>query len=96
MPPKAKLFMDVLACPVCGHAPHRKEVSLGKPGGRGYPGNFIYGYVCECCGLLKGDEVTDIYVMPQEAVALAKESWNEKAKKVQGFINAHYNLPKEN
>ena len=86
-------YISVDACPICGEHPQRIEVDLGKPGGRGYPGNSTYEYRCEFCKTLKGGETTDIYVSRDEAINLAKELWNDEARRVQNYIDRVY-VPK--
>lgn len=70
-------------CPVCCQSPHRKEESLGKPGGRGYPGYYSYEYVCEYCKLLKGGGATDLYVSKADAISSAMDYWNEEVDRIQ-------------
>jgi hypothetical protein len=83
---KEAFYVSPKPCPVCGEHPHRKEQSLGKPGGRGYPGYFSYEYVCECCKLLKGGETSDLYVSKEDAIRSATELWNEEVDRVQKCI----------
>lgn len=75
-------YISVKACPVCGEHPELKKESLGRPGGRGYPGHSTYQYKCEFCNLLKGTETHDIYDSPEEAKNRAKESWNAEVDRV--------------
>lgn len=75
-------YISVKACPVCGEHPELNKESLGRPGGRGYPGHYTYEYRCGFCKLLKGVETQDIYDSPEEAINRAKESWNKEVARI--------------
>lgn len=79
-------FVKVKLCPVCGDAPHREECDLGRPGGHGYPGHKTFQYKCECCGLVKGTEVTDIYESTEEAIHRAKVEWNVEVERIVNYL----------
>lgn len=79
-------------CAVCRQYPRLAVTSLARPGGRGYPGNSEYEYVCDFCGLLKSGPTTDIYVTQQEATSLAAELWNERVDHVEKLQRVNWIL----
>lgn len=83
-------FISVKACPICGEHPHREEYDLGRPGGHGYPGHSSYQYKCECCGLIKGGDIDDIYLSKADAQNRAKETWNEEVDRVIELISRQW------
>jgi hypothetical protein len=80
-------FIPVKPCPICGAGPQRIKESLSRPGGRGYPGYFTYQYRCECCKLLKSEELSDLYEKEEAVIEKAKVSWNQKVEEVQAYLN---------
>lgn len=83
-------FISVKPCPVCGEGPQRITTELGRPGGHGYPGHKDYQYVCECCGLVKGESHHDIYGSSEDAINRAKKSWNDRVAGVQTYLDRIY------
>lgn len=83
-------FISVKPCPICGEGPQRITTDLGRPGGHGYPGHKDYQYVCECCGLVKGESHHDIYGSSEDAINRAKKSWNDRVAGVQTYLDRIY------
>lgn len=79
-------YISLKLCPICGEVPERITQDLGRPGGHGYPGCTQYRYECECCKLLKGAPKDDISCTKEEAIRLAKESWNIEAERVLALL----------
>ena len=79
-------YIELEACPICGAHPEKTVVSLERPGGRGYAGNYTYRYKCELCRLVKGREVDDIYRHKTVAQQDARKSWNEEVHRIRGFM----------
>ena len=91
MPPKSKeQYIPVKPCPICGESPQRITTQLGRPGGHGYPGKHDYQYVCECCGLVKGQEHHDIYDTSENAINRAKKSWNDQVTGITEFLSRNW------
>ena len=83
-------YVSIKLCPICGEVPEKTTQSLEGPSGRGYRGCYTYQYKCECCKLVKGTEVTDIYEPAQMAQNRAKVEWNVEVERVQGFLDRLY------
>ena len=95
MPPrKRKEYISVKPCPICGEVPGRITHDLGRPGGHGYPGHVQFQYKCECCRLLEGSSIDDIYRTREDAMEEAKIRWNMKVEEVQEYLTRLY-VPKE-
>ena len=43
----------IKVCPICGSVPIMRVEDMGKPNGRGYPGDFSYTLSCNYCKLPK-------------------------------------------
>lgn len=83
-------YVSIKLCPICGEVPERTVTDLGRPGGHGYPGHKSYQYKCECCKLIEGTAITDIYEPSQIALNRAKVEWNVEVERIQGFLNRLY------
>ena len=86
-------YVSLAACPICGEHPEKVKESLEGPNGRGYRGCFTYEYRCECCKVLRGEEVSDIYLSAEEANNLAKKCWNDKVAGIKQYLDRLY-VPK--
>ena len=75
-------YISLKACPVCGEHPEKTTHSLERPGGHGYKGCYTYQYKCECCGLVRGKEIDDIYLSKEAAQNRARETWNEEVDRI--------------
>lgn len=75
-------YISLKPCPVCGEHPEKHTRSLERPGGHGYRGCYIYQYKCECCKLVKGGEIDDIYRHKDVAQQDARKSWNEEVDRI--------------
>lgn len=82
--------LRISLCPVCGDPPRLVTTDLGRPGGHGYPGHYMYRYECEYCKLLKAGDADDVYRNKEEAIQKAKLLWNEEAARIQNFIDQQY------
>jgi hypothetical protein len=83
-------YISLKLCPVCGEPPEKSTYSLERPGGHGYAGCHSYQYKCECCGLIKGKDIDDIYLPTEAAQNRARETWNEEVERVQEYLNRIY------
>ena len=75
-------YVSLKFCPICGEVPEKITHDLGRPGGHGYPGHKSYQYKCECCKLVKGGDIDDIYRPNEEAQNRAKETWNKEVDRI--------------
>ena len=83
-------YVSIKLCPICGEVPEKITQSLEGPNGRGYRGCFTYQYKCECCKLIKGTQVTDIYEPAQMAQNRAKVEWNVEVERVTGLLSQQW------
>ena len=83
-------YVSIKLCPICGEVPERITTDLGRPGGHGYPGHKSYQYKCECCKLVKGGDIDDIYLPKEAAQNKARETWNAEVDRVQEFLHRQY------
>jgi hypothetical protein len=83
-------YISLKLCPVCGEPPEKTTYSLERPGGRGYAGCHSYQYKCECCGLVKGKDIDDIYTSKEAAQNRAKETWNEEVDRIQNHLRKQW------
>jgi len=83
-------YVSIKLCPICGEVPEKTSYDLGRPGGHGYPGHKSYQYKCECCGLVKGKDIDDIYCPTETAIRRAKETWNEEVDRVIELISRQW------
>lgn len=86
-------YISLKLCPICGEPPEKVVSSLEKPGGRGYAGCYLYQYKCECCGLVKGKEIDDIYRAKAVAQNQARETWNEEVTRIEEHLSKNW-VPK--
>ena len=86
-------YIFLKPCPVCGQHPEKTTYSLEKPGGRGYVGCHAYYYKCECCGLVKGKDIDDIYRHKDVAQNEARKSWNEEVDRIIALQKAYRETP---
>jgi hypothetical protein len=86
-------YVSIKLCPICGEVPEKTTRSLEGPNGRGYRGCFTYQYKCECCKLIKGTEVSDVYEPADKAQNRAKTEWNVEVERVQSLLDRLY-VPK--
>ena len=84
-------YIELLSCPICGAHPDREKESLGRPGGHGYPGHYTYQYKCEKCGLVKGQQIDDVYRHKDVAQNDARESWNEEVNRIRALMKENKN-----
>ena len=75
-------YISLKLCPICGEPPEKTTYSLERPGGHGYAGCHSYQYRCECCGLVKGKDIDDIYLHKDAAQNRARETWNEEVDRI--------------
>ena len=67
-------------CPWCGGSASFHIDSMEKPGGRGYPGNFVYYVKCDRCGAVAPNgKLSDIYRAPETARRMAIDNWNKRS-----------------
>lgn len=83
-------YISVKCCPICGETPEKTTYDLGRPGGHGYPGHKSFQYKCECCKLVKGGDIDDIYRSSEEAQNRAKETWNEEVDRITEFLSRQW------
>lgn len=83
-------YISVKCCPICGEVPEKTTYDLGRPGGHGYPGHKSYQYKCECCKLVKGGDIDDIYQSSEEAQNRAKETWNKEVDRIIEFLSRQW------
>ena len=83
-------YISLKACPVCGEHPEKHTCSLERPGGHGYRGCYTYQYKCECCKLVKGGEIDDIYRHKDVAQQEARKSWNEEVDRIQKLMDNRF------
>lgn len=88
-------YIELEACPICGAHPDKDVVSLGKPHGGGYPGHYLYQYKCEKCGLVKGEQIDDVYRSKDVAQNDARGSWNEEVDRIRTLMRENKNQYKE-
>lgn len=86
-------YLSLKLCPVCGEVPEKVTEELGRPGGHGYPGHKSFQYRCECCKLVRGTEVTDIYESTEQAMHRAKVEWNAEVERIQNHLRKQW-VPK--
>ena len=86
-------YISLKACPVCGQHPEKTTTSLERPGGHGYAGCHSYQYRCECCGLVKGKDIDDIYRHKDVAQNEARRSWNEEVDRIIALQKAYHGTP---
>ena len=86
-------YIPLKPCPVCGQHPEKTTYSLEKPGGHGYVGCHSYQYKCECCLLVKGGDITDIYMHKDVAQNEARKSWNEEVDRIIALQKAYRETP---
>lgn len=89
-------YISLKLCPICGEVPEKTTYSLERPGGHGYAGCHSYQYKCECCGLVKGKDIDDIYMCSPVAQNRARETWNEEVDKVQAYLDHLYTKRTDN
>jgi hypothetical protein len=92
-------YVSIKLCPVCGEVPERVSYDLGRPGGHGYPGHKSFQYKCECCKVVKGGDIDDIYCPTETAIRRAKETWNEEVDRITEFLSRQWDVkavPKNN
>ena len=85
-------YVSLKLCPVCGEVPEKTTYSLERPGGHGYPGHKSFQYKCECCKLVKGGDIDDIYCPTETALRRAKETWNTEVERIQSLLDRQYVL----
>lgn len=79
--------LNLKNCPICGSNPLLSTEDMGKPNGRGYPGDFIYYFYCPFCGKLEGHSFTTVYTKTEkECIEKAAESWNEEVDKMKTLL----------
>ena len=84
---KLEQRLNLKTCPICGSAPLLSTDDMGKPNGRGYPGNFCYYFYCPFCGKLEGDGFTTVYTKTKgECIEEAAASWNEEVDKMKSIL----------
>ena len=83
-------YVSIKLCPVCGEVPEKTVYDLGRPGGHGYPGHKSYQYKCECCKLVKGGDIDDIYMPNNVAQLRAKETWNAEVDRIQNHLRKQW------
>ena len=83
-------YVSIKLCPICGEVPEKATYSLERPGGHGYAGCHSYQYKCECCKLVKGGDIDDIYLSSADAQNRAKETWNEEVDRVIELISRQW------
>lgn len=83
-------YVSIKLCPICGEVPEKVTYSLERPGGHGYAGCHSYQYKCECCKLVKGRDIDDIYLSNADAQNRAKETWNAEVERIQLLLDRRY------
>lgn len=83
-------YVSIKLCPICGEVPEKVTYSLERPGGHGYVGCHSYQYKCECCKLVKGGDIDDIYLSNADAQNHAKETWNAEVDRIQEHLDRLY------
>lgn len=86
-------YISLKLCPICGEPPEKISCSLERPSGHGYAGCRTYQYACDCCCLVKGDEVNDIYLPREAAQNRAREAWNEEVARIEEHLSKRW-VPK--
>ena len=86
-------YIPLKPCPVCGQHPEKTTYSLERPGGHGYVGCHSYQYKCECCLLVKGKDIDDIYRHKDVAQNEARKSWNEEVDRIIALQKAYRGTP---
>jgi hypothetical protein len=83
-------YVSIKLCPICGEVPEKTTYSLERPGGHGYAGCHSYQYKCECCKLVNGGDIDDIYLSNADAQNRAKETWNAEVERIQLLLDRQY------
>ena len=84
---KLEQKLDLKKCPICGSNPLLSTEDMGKPNGRGYPGDFKFYFYCPFCQKLNGDFFTTVYTKTKkECVKKAAESWNKEVDNMKAFL----------
>ncbi len=83
-------YISLKLCPVCGEVPEKTTYSLERPGGHGYKGCYSYQYKCECCKLVKGGDIDDIYLPKEAAQNKARETWNAEVDRIQNHLRKQW------
>lgn len=79
-------YIELQACPICGAHPEKEVMDLGRPGGHGYPGCYIYHYRCVKCGIVKGQATDDVSIHKTVAQQNARKNWNTEVDRIKGFM----------
>lgn len=76
-------------CSICGSEPKLDKHDLGRPNGRGYPGNYDYTAECPKCKMIKAS-TTDIYDGRDGDTEVAsdriKRLWDERCLEVNAYL----------
>ena len=83
-------YISLKLCPICGEPPEKTTYSLERPGGHGYAGCHSYQYKCECCKLVKGGDIDDIYLHSAAAQNRARETWNEEVNRITELLSRQW------
>ncbi len=84
-------YIELQPCPICGAHPDKDVISLERPGGHGYKGCYMYQYKCPKCGLIKGQQIDDVYRHKDVAQNDARRAWNEEVTKVRMYMRGNKN-----
>ena len=77
----------IKVCPICGSVPIMRVEDMGKPNGRGYPGDFSYTLSCNYCKLPKSVSATTVYTNPDKIEDECISKWNEEVDRIQNFLD---------